>query len=142
MVPQGALGGNQAIESAACFINNYRQALSNSPSESLSLTDISNFLDSYAKDAGERATKAIDMSSLRCKALLRIGEFEDSCKTRIPNMTEENWLMGSAQMYANAIKLENWSRGSERADYYGRQSEKIKAGATLGELLMKADVNC
>lgn len=128
MVPHAAMGANQAMESAACFVNNLRKLqldCSNNQASRITASEAYECLDAYANKRRDRMQAIVQSASATCKNQLMIGPTSEAFIRALPQLQDETILLKSIESLSQAEKLENWKCGSNRVDYYTEQSRTV-----------------
>lgn len=135
MTPNGAMGANQALESAAAFVNVLRPLLQrnlrNSPMQGITQLEIDACLKEYSDRRRERVLAVLNKSSIGCQAQLKIGPVSEKLWHDLPTMTNADLLNSTLKSFSEAEVLENWGIGSEKVEVYTATAEKVKKGLTL-----------
>lgn len=130
MVPHAAMGANQAMESAACFVNILRRvnpSLGKEYCSNLRASEVEKCLSSYAakrKDALKAVVQAATAS--RNNQLMAGSAAEDFLRT-LPDTREEDILLKPLRSLIGAERMEDWMCGSERVEKYTEASGKALA---------------
>lgn len=116
MVPQAAMGANQAIESATAFVNILRPFLSQKASQSSSAHIIQDeaelCLEQYDLRRRARVTEAFRRANLTCRAHLKIGPASEEYWANSPKVMSPVAISKLLESFSRGEVLENWSMGS------------------------------
>ncbi|KAF2137188.1 uncharacterized protein K452DRAFT_236177 [Aplosporella prunicola CBS 121167] len=129
MVPHAAMGANQAMESAACFVNHLldlRGQHGDSIPRNIPTSDIEKCLKSYVQKRCARVTNITQSANFSCRSQLKIGPEAEAFILGLPNMKDEAFLSKILLILSEAEKLENWKNNSGRVGFYSQQAEKIR----------------
>ncbi|KAJ5389111.1 uncharacterized protein N7496_000179 [Penicillium cataractarum] len=121
MVPHAAMGANQALESAAAFVNILRSSRlqkGDCQSTRIPLSEVQSCLEQYELRRRARATAASQIATFACRAQLKIGPASDEYWANFPRMMGEEGIAKSLESFCDAEMLENWSMGSPRVAVY------------------------
>ncbi|KAJ6443564.1 LOW QUALITY PROTEIN: Monooxygenase FAD-binding protein [Purpureocillium lavendulum] len=137
MVPHAAMGANQAMESAACFVNHLRKLLAGleDPTTRISQSQVTECLEPYAKQRQERMAMICKVAGTFCRMQLKIGPAAKGFIAAVKTFRDEEFLIKALEQLSAAEGLEDWEQGRERVDYYAVESRKaLKVLANKGEL--------
>ncbi|PNY26271.1 Monooxygenase FAD-binding protein, partial [Tolypocladium capitatum] len=138
MVPHAAMGANQAMEAAACFVNNLRRLQINcpgSPDLLVPQSKVSECLEAYVKERRGFMTAVAHIASQNCRNQLMIGAPAENFIRALPEQNDRELLWRPIESLSKAQKLENWNWGTKRADFYTEQSRKaLDIFASNGDL--------
>lgn len=140
MVPHNAMGASQAMESAACFVNQlmeFRNKLepSSPPEARIALVDVNVCLASYTRRRKIRAMSALNSANMACQFLLKIGPASKTHLDNLVKMTNEDFIAPKLLDFSSAEKLENWPWDSERVKCYTRQARNFSRGTSVASKL-------
>lgn len=133
MVPQRAQGGNQAIESAACFVNHFRQLQSHHPS--IPLNHLNTALEKYTNQRRGLATEMMNGSCFGRDALVKRGEFVDGYLRSMARANPWDGLHQLTEPMSRSSGLENWHRTTKRTLFYEKQAKKLAEGQSVREVI-------
>ena len=132
MTPHAGMGANQALESAAAFVNELRLVLVKNPSNPhIPFSDVESCLEKYAERRRDRVIAAMQIANITCRVQLKIGAIAEHFWQRLPKMTNEMFLAKPLELFSKAEKLQDWTVGSDRVDEYD-----VKAKRNLRKLRM------
>ncbi|UNI15373.1 hypothetical protein JDV02_001910 [Purpureocillium takamizusanense] len=137
MVPHAAMGANQAMESAACFVNNLRklQTSSDGIGPRISRAQVDQCLDEYAKRRQDRMEVISKTAATFCRMQLKIGPAAKGFTGALRHFRDEDFLQKGLEQLTAAEKLEDWHCGSSQVEYYSVQSAKaLKVLQAKGDL--------
>lgn len=110
------MGANQAIESAAAFVNILRPFLSQKTSQSSSAcitqSEVELCLKQYDLRRRPRVTEAFQRANLTCRAHLKIGLASEEYWANLPEMMNPVAISKLLETFSHGEVLENWSIGS------------------------------
>jgi hypothetical protein len=110
------MGANQALESAAAFVNILRPFLSQktSPSSTAYFTqsEVELCLKQYDLRRRARVTEAFRRANLTCRAHLKIGPAGEEYWANLPKMMSPVAISKLLESFSRGEVLENWSMGS------------------------------
>ena len=127
MVPHAAMGANQALESAAAFVNVLRPVLAQQEQatrSSVPLSVVEDCLNQYARRRHERVTLAQQVASQACRAQLKIGPESEKVWAELPTLTDEVLLSRRLGYFRAAEYLENWRYTTQRIARYAAAVRK------------------
>ncbi|GJN86941.1 hypothetical protein PLIIFM63780_010523 [Purpureocillium lilacinum] len=126
MVPHAAMGANQAMESAACFVNNLRKLPMNPDGTfpRISRSQADECLEAYAKRRQERMAVICKVAATFCRMQLKVGPPAQGFIGALRHFRDEDFLQKGLEQLSGAEALENWHCGSKYVDYYGVESVK------------------
>ncbi|KAF7715895.1 FAD-dependent monooxygenase [Penicillium ucsense] len=122
MVPHGAMGANQALESAAAFTNLLRPLVSQTETggmrKILSRPEVESCLSQYEKRRRDRAAAVLRASGLGCRAHLKIGPESEAYWSNLHQMTSSEGIAKMLTSMCSAEKLDDWDGGSSNVKVY------------------------
>lgn len=122
MVPHGAMGANQALESTAALINLLRPLVSqknDGPTRGgLSLPQVESLLNQYDQRRRGRATAVLRASGHGCRAHLKIGLESELYWSNLHNMTSSEGIAKMLASMCSAERLNDWHLGSPNVETY------------------------
>jgi hypothetical protein len=131
------MGANQALESAAAFVNSLRPFLSRRsnycPSISIPQSEVESCLKQYDLRRRARVTTAFQIANLTCRAQLMIGPAGKEYCSNLPKMMSAAGTEKLLESFCNAEVLEDWSIGSSRVALYTAFAE-AKANQSIPRL--------
>lgn len=135
MLPHNAMGASQAMESAACFVNQLmeiRNKLEQDPysEHQISLAVVNKGLESYARKRKIRTMPVLNSANMACQCLLKIGPTSKAHLGNLVKMTNEDFIAPKLLEFSFAEKLENWPWDSDRVKYYTRQARTMSRETT------------
>jgi FAD dependent monooxygenase len=139
MLPHNAMGASQAMESAACFVNQL-MALRNrlAPTRyfepGISLADVHMCLETYTQKRKIRTMPVLHAANMACQCLLKKGPTSKAHLANLVNMTNEQFIGPKLFDFSLAEKLENWPWDSDRVKYYTRQAHRMSRGTSVASL--------
>uniref|UniRef100_A0A8H7K9I4 FAD-binding domain-containing protein n=1 Tax=Bionectria ochroleuca TaxID=29856 RepID=A0A8H7K9I4_BIOOC len=139
MVPNGAMGGNQAIESVASFVNHYRRLRARYPNQFIPLADLNTALESYTNERRGPVTQHVEKSCFLRDALLKRGPNAEGYLQGLSKGNIWEGLNKLAEPMSRAIGLEDWHHKTERAEFYERQAAKMREGLAIRSILEEAE---
>lgn len=124
MVPHAAMGANQAMESAACFLNNLRSLQNNEIDWVGDELKVQQCLTAYGNQRRDRLSAIIQAATMTCKNQLLSGPSATDYIRNLPKQKDAAFLVKAIESLRQAEKLENWSHGSHRVVLYDELSAK------------------
>lgn len=121
------MGASQAMESAACFVNQL-MTLRNSlepiqyAEPGISLADVHMCFETYAQKRKTRTIPLLNTANMSCQCLLKIGPTSKAHLANLVKMTNKEFIGPKLLDFSAAEKLENWPWDSDRVKYYTRQA--------------------
>ncbi|CAI6099804.1 unnamed protein product [Clonostachys chloroleuca] len=140
MVPNGAMGGNQAIESVASFVNHYRRLRARYPNQPIPLADLNTALESYTNERRGPVTQHVEKSCFLRDALLKRGPNAEGYLQGLSKGNIWEGLNKLAEPMSRAIALDGWHRKTQRAEFYERQAAKMRDGLAIRSILEEGEV--
>lgn len=129
MLPHNAMGASQAMESAACFVNQlmeFRNKMGPAASEpGISRGDAEKCLETYAQKRQIRTMPLLNSANMACQCLLKIGPTSKAHLDNLVKMTNEDFIAPKLLDFGLAEKLENWPWDSDRVKYYTQQAYTV-----------------
>lgn len=124
MVPNAAMGANQAIESSATLLNELGDIFSKKYSGSPQLELLSAALKRYAYIRKSRASEIVQRAGTVCRAQLLHSGPAAAVQEEVPSLTDGDWLfrgfMGLSEFpVLDALPL------SPRGKFFGKALEKF-----------------
>ncbi|KAJ5584992.1 uncharacterized protein N7459_004792 [Penicillium hispanicum] len=129
MVPHAAMGANQAIESAAAFVNVLRPLVAQrqeSPVTHIPILQVEDCLNQYTRRRRERVTSIQQLANRACRAQLKIGKDSEEFWLNLPKLTGEVSLSRLLGPFRNAEYLENWKLGRKQVVLANGATENIR----------------
>lgn len=105
MVPNAAMGGNQAIESAAVLANELSKALDDS-SKSFTATNLKNALLNFSQQRKARSTEMMQRAGIVCRAQLCHGGPALAIRESLADLSDGDWLLRGFASFAAAPVLQ------------------------------------
>lgn len=116
------MGANQALESAATFVNILRPVMSQKQDRlsegSIPQSEVENCLAQYDVRRRARVTTAFRIANLTCQAQLKIGPASEEYCLNLPRMMSEAGIANLLESFCNAEMLENWPTGGPQVAVY------------------------
>lgn len=112
MLPHNAMGAGQAMESAACFVNQlmeFRNKLEPTAHSKpgISLADVQQCLEAYAQKRKIRTMPLLNSANMACQCLLKIGQTSKAHLENLVKTTNEDLIAPKLLEFSLAEKLEN-----------------------------------
>ncbi|OQE24317.1 hypothetical protein PENSTE_c007G05058 [Penicillium steckii] len=130
MTPNGAMGANQAFESAAAFVNVLRPLLRRNFEDNLiggiSMAEVASCLQQYSDRRRERVLGILNDASIGCQAQLKIGPISDKIWRELSIMTDKEMLKKSLKSVGDAEMLTDWPYGSHRVAIFTATAEELR----------------
>ncbi|OJJ07597.1 hypothetical protein ASPVEDRAFT_877590 [Aspergillus versicolor CBS 583.65] len=140
MVPHAAMGANQAMESAACFVNILRRvnpSLGKEYCSNLRASEAEKCLSSYAAKRKNTLKAVVQAATASRNNQLMAGSAAEDFLHTLPDIREEDILLKPLRSLIRAERLEDWMCGSERVEKYTEASGKalaiLNSGGSLAE---------
>jgi FAD dependent monooxygenase len=138
MVPNAAMGANQAMESAVVLVNELRGVLASSSDNSFHYDILRAALARYTEQRKGRTTQVQQKAGMICRAQLCHGGPAEAILKELPTLTDGDWLFRGFMGLADAPVLDDMplsSRGliyqqaveSLRKKAMARQKGELKA---------------
>jgi FAD dependent monooxygenase len=138
MVPNAAMGANQAMESAVVLVNELRGVLASSSDNSFQPDILRGALARYTEERKGRTTQVQQKAAMICRAQLCHSGPAEAIRKELPALTDGDWLFRGFMGLADAPVLDDvplTSRGlmfqqavkSLRKKAMDRQKGKLKA---------------
>ncbi|KAK5796067.1 hypothetical protein VI817_005352 [Penicillium citrinum] len=130
MTPNGAMGANQALESAVAFVNILRPLLrtvsENGPTGKIPSSEVTDCLRQYSDRRRGRVLDILNDASVGCQAQLKIGPISDKIWQELSIMTDKDMLKRSLKSVRDAEMLMDWPDGSHRVAIFTATAEELK----------------
>ncbi|KAF2650610.1 FAD/NAD(P)-binding domain-containing protein [Lophiostoma macrostomum CBS 122681] len=92
MVPNAAMGANQAMESSACLVNELQKVIKSSSGGHLDPASLRSALEDYANLRTPRTSMIQERAGISCRAQLRHGGPAAAVLRELPTLTDADWL--------------------------------------------------
>lgn len=126
MVPHAAMGANQAMESAAAFVNSLRRLQSDRGSlAGISAEEADRTTSAYAEARRSRVEAVYKVAAAVCRTQLRANPIAEAFIQALPSSTDAGHLSKAVGSMSQAEKLEGWACGSNRVDFYTENSKRV-----------------
>lgn len=127
MVPNAAMGANQAIESSALLANELHKVLRESPRgwSSLSRDSLKAALYRYSQCRQPRTRDVIQKAGMACRAQLCHGGPAAAILRELPSLTDGDWLLRGIMGLADAPVVHGIEL-SARGYFYDEAVEKVR----------------
>lgn len=107
MVPNAAMGGNQAIESIALLLNEFGKALKISSDGKIPGNVLKVSLTRYSEQRQVRTTEVQKRAGIICRAQLRYDGQAAAVFQELPALTDADWLFRGFMGFSGAPVLDN-----------------------------------
>ncbi|EEA26596.1 monooxygenase, putative [Talaromyces marneffei ATCC 18224] len=139
MLPHNAMGASQAMESAACFVNQLMKLQNNTGSgqdsePGISLADVQLCLETYAQKRKIRTKPVLNGANMACRCLLKKGPISKAHLSNLVDTTNEDFIGPKLLDFSLAEKLDNWPWDNDRVNYYTRQAYTLNQGMSVASL--------
>lgn len=126
MTPHSGMGANQALESAAAFVNVLRPLLAQTVTAHIPLSKVRGCLAAYERRRKHRVTETTEIASMKCRVELKIGPESDTFWQNLGQMNDEQSLALMLRAYGGAEYLEKWPCGGDRVAKYCAAADAIR----------------
>ncbi|EED22463.1 hypothetical protein TSTA_097120 [Talaromyces stipitatus ATCC 10500] len=120
---------SQAMESAACFVNQLRelekQFTTPTIEAGISLENVRTCLKKYTNKRKTRTRPILKTANMACQCLLKTGPTSKGHVTKLPSMTGEEFICPKSLDLCLAEKLENWPWDSDRVKFYEKPVDRM-----------------
>ncbi|KAJ5179389.1 hypothetical protein N7492_002599 [Penicillium capsulatum] len=138
MTPHSGMGANQALESAAAFVNVLRSLLAQTHTRHIPASKIRSCLAAYERRRKLRVTEATEIASMKCRMELKIGPDSDVFWQRLGKMSDEQSLGLMLRSFSGAEYLEKWPCGGARVAQYCAAADAIRRNAASAPVEVQA----
>lgn len=132
MTPHSGMGANQALESAAAFVNVLRPLLAQTNTRRIPPSGVRSCLTAYERRRKQRVSETTEIASMKCRVELKIGPESESFWQQLGQMNNEQSLGLMLRSYSGAEYLENWACGGHRIAKYCAAADVIRRNAAPG----------
>ncbi|MCJ1477425.1 hypothetical protein MMC13_006096 [Lambiella insularis] len=136
MVPNAAMGGNLAMESAASLLNmlhDIRKKTGDHELKEIPISELEVGLPKYAEGRQDRANGVVAIAGMSCRAQLLLDRSGEQFVRGLSQLTDELWLGRSLISLSQAEKINDWKTGSPRVDFYTRRARQIQEAVRAGQ---------